>query len=350
MRHFADIDILPRFSAIYAALRVNGDWRDRPAWLRFAAQIVVRCPLDPTDIAKRIRTAADILRKHAGWFSDLSSPWRFVLAALLVQDGIDVEVFAAGLSGDHDLFRRAGLRHGGMYETMAIAILRHLNAGSLDHHAIDQLQQLYTGLKRHHWWLAGPDDMPACACLTAVKSPPGLTVLRIEDNLTRLRGSGFTLGNHLLHAACLLALPDLPEGAAATRFTALATAFNTIDGKLWHEDYDAVALLCLLDHHPKLIVQRVREYIDALLKQEPALQGQATFNLAADFTLLDLARCDRNGVRLHTGADFSRMLATLHLSSAASLLLSTGSQSIATSELADWPNASPLAPMGGPHF
>lgn len=348
MQHLPHIDLLARFSAIYNALRRTGDWRDRPAWLRFAAQVGVCCPLDPTDVAARIRSAADVLRGAGGWFSDLSAPWRFVLAALLVQDGIDARTFAQGLAADHELFRAVGLRPGGMYESMAIGILRHLDSGRLEPRQVDRVRQLYEGLKRHHWWLTGPDDLPACACLTAIAGPAEAIVERIEDHHLRLRQCGFTLGNHLLHAACLLALPDLPPGAAVSRFVALAEAFKAQASSIWHEDYDAVALLCLLDHEADLVVSRMRETIGALVTQEPSIQGQATFNLAAELVVLDLSRCDRRGFRLHTGADLQQMLSTLRLSSAAALLLSTGSQSIATSELADWPGPSPMMPMGGP--
>jgi len=342
MRHLIDIDILPRFTAIYSALRKTDDWRNRREWLRFAAQLAVLCPLEPAESAKRIRVAADILKRDGGWFSDLRSPWRFVVAALLVQDGIAAEDFAAGLSADHERLRQAGLRPGGLYGTMAVAILRHLGGGKLDTIQIAKFAQLYDGLKAHHWWLTGPDDFPACACLTAVTGETGVLSARIEANLERLRGSGFTTGNHLLHAACLLALPDLPNGVAVVRFSALAQTIATRHGSLWHEDYDALAILCLLDHEPAIIVERISDFVKQLTLQEPTLQGQATFNLAADLTFLDLARCDRRGFRLHKDADLEHMVVTLRIGSAASLLLSTSATSVATVEVAEWPTVAPL--------
>lgn len=339
-----DADILTRFTGLYSALRASGDWRDRREWLRFAANAAVLCPLAPSETAARIREAAGILRRDAPWFSDLRTSWRFVLAAMLVQEGIPAHVFTASLVEHQRRFSAAGLPHGGMYGTMAIAILHYLNGHWVDDRQMGHLVALYTGLKRHHWWLAGPDDLPVCACLTVIPGTPGEIINRVEANLRQLRDMGFTSGNHLLHAACLLALPTLPEGLATLRFAGLARAFSKNHTGLWHEDYDALAMLCLIDQAPATVAGLIREYMDALVKDEPALHGQATFNLAADLAFLDLARRDGPGLGLHTGGDFSRMMATVRLGMAAALLLSTSAESIATVTLAEWPSADPLSP------
>jgi hypothetical protein len=347
MHHLLDLELMPRLAAIFAALEPDRDWLARPVWLRFAARAAVLCPFPPEETARRIRLAAEALRHGGGWLSDLASPWRFVLAALLVQDGVEAADFLASLPGDQDRLRAAGVRPGGMYETMAIAILRHLGGGGLSDERIGRMRQLHDGLKRHHWWLTGPDDLPVCACLTAAPLPVAAASARIESNHAGLRAGGFARGNHLLRAACLLVLPDLPEGAALARFLALARAFASHRARLWHEDYEAVALLSLLGHDPDLVVERVAACLGELEAQEPGLRGQATFNLAADLALLDLARCDGRGSRLAHGADPGPALELLHLAAAGTLLLSTAADSIATSELAGWPPPPALYPPGG---
>jgi len=339
-------DALGRVVALFRALSANGDWRDRPAWLRFAAHAAVLSPLDPDDTAARIRAAALRLRRDAGWFSDLSSPLRFVIAAMVVQDGVDPAQFGEELARDHERLRIAGLRHGGRYETLAIAILRHLARGPIPSEQIMGLKAMYDELARHHWWLTGPDDLPSCACLAGLGRDPAATALAIDRHYQGLRAAGFIRGNHLLTCAQLLALGEREPEAAVARVTALVREFARQDDPLWHEDYDAVALLSLLDQEPTLIVSRFEELLAGVARLEPRLYGQADFNLAADLTVLDLVRRDADGAPLHSGRDLERMLARLHLLSAATLLLSLAADDSGVLETEQWPGTA-LSPLAG---
>jgi hypothetical protein len=349
LSHLPNTDILQRFVALQAQLADGSDWQTEPTWLRFAAQTAVLCAGEPDETAQRIRDGAETLRSIADHFGDLATPWRFVVAALLTQNGIDPVDFARELPADHELLRNAGVRHGGRYETMAIAILRHLGRGSpLEAGQAGRLKALYAGLKRHHWWLTGPDDLPACALLTCLDRTPERITEAVETNHRLLHELGHRNGGNLLHAACLLTLVDLPHNHAVWRFDHLAQEFSHQLAPLEREDYDAVALLCLLDQHADLVVVRLRGFLHDLARLEPPLYGQAGFNLAADLTILDLARCDHGGFRLRTGADLSQMLATLHRFSAAALLLTTAADPLLSGVQGEWGTSGWLTPMGMP--
>ena len=163
LHHMPNSDILERFLALQTCLADGDDWQSDPSWLRFAAQTAVLCAGEPEETAHRIRTGAEVLRSSAGSTGDLATAWRYVVAALLLQNGIEPTNFARELPFDHELLRAAGVRNGGRFETMAIAIMRHLALGErLGTSRVLKLQALYDGLKQHHWWLTGPDDLPAC--------------------------------------------------------------------------------------------------------------------------------------------------------------------------------------------
>ena len=339
-------DVLERFTALYRALSANGDWRDQPAWLRFAAHAAILSPLEPSQTAARIRTAADRLRRDARWFSDLSSPLRFVIAALLVQDGVDPAQFGEELARDHERFRVAGVRHGGCFETLAIAIMRHLARGPIPAERIVALKAMYDELKRHHWWLTGPDDLPACACLAGLGYPAAATAAAIDSHYRQLQAAGLIRGNHLLACAQLLALGDRQPEAAVARVTGLVREFARQGDSVWHEDYDAVALLSLLDQEPALIVARFEELHGGIARLVPQLFGQADFNLATDLTVLDLVHRGVDGLPLRSGRDLERMLDRLHVLSAAMLLLSLSSDAVVMPALSDWP-ATAISPLAG---
>ncbi len=130
------------------------------------------------------------------------------------------------------------------------------------------------------------------------------------------------------------------------RVTAVVREFARQGDSVWHEDYDAVALLSLLDQEPGLIVARFEELHGGIARLVPQLFGQADFNLAADLTVLDLVHRGADGEPLRSGRDFERMLERLHVLSAAMLLLSSAADAAGTLALSDWP-ATATSPLAG---
>lgn len=346
MDHLISSDPFTRFLAIQDALIARGDWRDDATWQRFAALTGTLCPLEPAETARLIAAAAQVLRERSGWYSDLSTSQRFVVAAVLVADGIDPLRFLHELDADHGIFRDLEVRHGGHYETLAILILRHLDQGRpLARWRVERLKLLYEGLKGYHWWLTGPDDLPACACLTAVPGDPDRVAAVVDQHYRQLHHRGFARGNHLLIASSLLALGGREPGDAVERFAAIAESLGRAEASVWHQDYEAIAMLAMLDQEPDLVASRHREVLTRFAALQPPLAGQAAINLAAHLVAIDLLRSDERGIRPHSIAAFTTLLQRLNRLTAAALLLDGGGPMAGTD--ADWPLGSGLYPLGG---
>ena len=94
------------------------------------------------------------------------------------------------------MFRDARLRRGGIYETMAILVLRIArDKKPVTADVVERFRAIYEEMKRHHWWLTGPNDFPACAMLVA-QGPNGQ---RIPVRVHEVSGEQITLDmNHPL--------------------------------------------------------------------------------------------------------------------------------------------------------
>lgn len=341
-------DPCQRFLAIQAALITQGDWSNQSAWMRFAALCTILTPLEPLEIAKHIRANADILYKKADWFSDLATPFRFIISAFLVADGLDAGEFADQLPRDHEVFRNCAIRHGGQFETMAIAILRHVDERKQLHRfRVERVGAIYNALKSYHWWLTGPDDLSTCACLATTEQAPEAIGYSIEQAYQGLRDFGHGPGNHALIAAGLLTLSPGSTVDALARWQGLFTAFEHTHTHPWHEDFDAIALLCQLPHSAERVVATHQRISESLRQADSSWSGQASFNIASMLTMVDLIRCDERGIRLHTAVDLQTMLQQLRIISAASLMVSLSAQSIANFDAVEWPAGSVWAPYGG---
>ena len=115
----------------------------------------------------------------------------------------------------------------GVYETMAILILRmHALRTPITETTIRRFKAIYDEMKRHHWWLTGPDDFPACAILTGQQESPTRMGETIEEIYQSLRSQGFSTGDPLQTAANILYLSRLDARKAAHRYHDLAKGFR----------------------------------------------------------------------------------------------------------------------------
>lgn len=339
MHHVFHLDPVQRFADIYLALTTNEeDWRDRPELLRFAALAAVQCTDEPTLVATHIRATAATLRATAHWYDDLASPLRYVIAAMLVQSGISAEAFAETLAKDRLTLRAADIRSSGLHEVMAITILRLRNDGrKVDAQQVVAMRQLYEHLRSRHWWFTGSEDLPICAALGDVSRPPDLLAADIEQHYVVLRGQRFVRGSHLLAASALLCLAELPPDQATGRLAALSRAFTSIGQQPWYEDYDALAVLCLLDHPPERVAQVFTTTLERLRRLSPRLYGQTNHSLAADLTFLDLVHRERDGTRVGDAVSIQHMRVRLRRFATAALVLTTSAQSLTNGEVVDGP-------------
>jgi len=292
-------DPFARFKAVYDALNRNKSWMTGAASLRFAAMAAVTCPGDPVGVAEAIQRMAQEIKEKSGWFGQLNSPLRFILSAMLVMQGDDAGSFLAEVERARSLFRARQLRRGGIYETMAILILRlQRDRAPIEESAVARFQQIYEVMKKYHWWLTGPDDFPACAILVGQPGSPDHIGARIEQIYQALDRRGFSKGDPLQTAANLLYLARIDPDTAAARFRDLAAGFKGKKVAIWQSDYDELAILSFLDHPADVVVPPVLENRRGMEGLKPKPDGFVTFNLAAGVTFLELARRDmqRTGV------------------------------------------------------
>lgn len=311
---------LERYRYLIGALASENDAWDESFWLRFAAQAAVLCPEPPLVLAKRIRAVADELLKQTLWYQTLAGPARFVVAAMLIQHHISVTDFITEHTHASALMNDAGLRHDRFYEIMAVLILmmapNHRLTSLLE---IERVKAIYDQMKGFHWWLTGPDDLPACTALAQCPGTAEVLVARVEDAYQELLGAGLPTGEHLQTMANLLPLAGLNMDETVKRFCGLTTILKRHMSPLTADHHLPLALLTLLDHDPELVIERLLVAIKELDLFQAEAQGAVNFHIAADLTFLDLVRFDHQQPPLtqrRAPADLQRSLHAYHLGSA----------------------------------
>jgi hypothetical protein len=285
---------LARFTDIYNALNAERRWWRDASPLRFAAMGALTCPGTPRSVASAIRRISKNIKEQSGWFGQLDSRLRFIVATMLLANGDKARSFLAEVKRVRGMFRKAKVRRAGAYETMAILILRmHARQAPITEATIRRFKSIYEEMRRYHSWLTGPDDFPACAILTGQDGTPARIGETIEDLYQSLRTEGFSIGNPLQTAANILYLSRLDGRKAAQRFRDLAEGFRKQRVAIWQSDYDELAILTFLDHPPKRIVDHVLKNRDAMKKLDPRPGRSLTFNLASSIAFIELVRVDR---------------------------------------------------------
>ena len=315
---FIPDDPLARFTAIHGALNAERGWWSDAACLRFAAMTAVTCPGDPTSVAARIREVAKNIKQQSGWFGELNSPLRFIISALLTANNDSATGFIREVESAGRIFRDAGLRRGGIYETMAILILRMQNGlEPIEQPMVDRFQTIYEQMKKYHWWLTGPDDFPACAILTGQEESAAEIGSQIEQIYQTLHSAGLAKGDPLQTAANILYLAGLPANEVATRFSELASGFRQNGVSIWQSDYDELAILSFLDHAPDIVIERVLQNRREMERLRPKPDRSLTFNLAAGITFLELIRLDRDLSKITDAKAMMDMQAVINAQQAA---------------------------------
>lgn len=283
-------DPLARYRALAAAIeRPSGFLTDRVP-LRLAAINLVPVAGDPDALAGRFYAIDAALARRLGVFSGTSAAVRQVIAAQLLKHGDDPDRFLDEVARVNALFRDVGLRRGGVYETLAALILRRVLHGAATERAhIERLAALYAEMKRHHWWLTGPDDFPACAMLLGHPGTPTEIGDRIEAIYQTLRrDADLWPGEALQTAANVLYLAGLEPAELAARFVELTRAFRAAGAKIGQDEYDELALLCFVAQPVARIVETVIGYRDSLTGSEWFVT-RTNFGLATNLALVRIA-------------------------------------------------------------
>jgi hypothetical protein len=290
-----NVDYLQRFNDLYNALNADRVWFSDPAPLRFSTITAVSCPGSLDGVATAIRTVSSEIRKLTGMTGvfNCTPNLRFIVAAVLVMNDDDASEYLAEVDRVRGLFRKAGLRRGGIYEAVAVLILRlQNNLRQIPSESVERFQAIYEEMKRYQWFLTGPEDFPACAMLVGEHGSPEEMGLKIEAIFQKLTSAGFPARDPLQTAAHLLFLSRACPDDSTGRYSGLASEFRDHGVSIWQSDYDELAILSFLDCPAGQIVKHVLENRLFMKQLRPRIDKLLTFSLASSITFLQLAGVD----------------------------------------------------------
>jgi DNA polymerase-1 len=120
------VDPLARFDELLRALDGGRGWMQDKVAVRLAAITLLVTPGDANRLAAVARSASAVLAERLGWFSGVDESVRLVIAAQLIKAGEHPDAFVDELARARELFRAEGLRRAGVYEVLAVLVLRRL--------------------------------------------------------------------------------------------------------------------------------------------------------------------------------------------------------------------------------
>ena len=280
-------DPLRRYTEIYNALNTTRRWWEGAFHFRFAVLPLTLSRGPAQSIAESIQSIAETMKRSAGWFGALHSSLRFVIASILLREGDDPAAFIGEVERVRGLFRTHALPRGGLYEIIAILVMRSHRRPILDLDVI-RFKAMYDEMKRRHWWLTGAGDFPHCAVFATLEERPSEVGKRVDHLYELLLAADCTRGDPLQRVSHLLYLNPKPDGDVVARFAKLRDAFRAAGTKIYVSDWDELALLTYPDQPVSTIVQETLRARDAMLELKPAVNRWIAFTLGSSLTFLKL--------------------------------------------------------------
>ena len=325
-------DPLERFIRSFQAVYADKRWTEDVSALRYAALTLATVEGDPGRLADELRSVADILKDRAGWFGPLNSSIRFGVAAMLMRHRDDPAAFCDEVERVEDMFREAGLRARSAFSVLAILILREqADDRRIRPDRIRRFCDIYREMKKHHRWLTGPDDYPACALLCQAEDAPSRIGERVEAFYEGLRDRDFQRGNGLQTVSHILFFNPASDQVALTRFRAIYDGFK--EAGLWMNtgDYDEVAILSFLDHPVATVVRRTLEHRVKIAEMRPRPGKELSYSLACSTTFLELVQLNPELNRIHDVQNVMQIQAILQAQQAAMIAAAAGASAAAAS-------------------
>lgn len=287
-------DILARYSEIYQALTKNRSrWVDN-SFMQYAAVSSIKSQQPAEQIAESVNEIADQIKKRSGWFGELNGCIRFVIAAMIENQGDTADAFMDELERVRAEFRTEKIRRGGLYEIVAITIFRLCGKKNgafqtISSATIDRFQQIYLAMSKNQWWLTAADDFPACAILALQPGDPVEMANQCETIYQALVANGFWKGNPLQAVANLLYLAGDRPDSVASRFHEIEQTLKANKVRVWQSEYDEVAILTFCHQPSDVLVQRVKELQAALMSLKPKIYKPTAFSLACSLCFMESA-------------------------------------------------------------
>ena len=179
------------------------------------------------------------------------------------------------------------------YDALAVLILRlEARRQPISHEWAERFAAIFGQMKRHHRWLTGSEDLPACALLVPQAGSPQEIGSGVERIYQGLSDHGFSMGNSLQAAANFLFCARLDVAVAVERFADLANAFRSAGVSIWQSDYDELALLSFVDAPVSSVVESVLDHRERIERLRAWPSRSLTFNLAASLEFVRGVRLD----------------------------------------------------------
>jgi hypothetical protein len=285
-----------RFIELYAALDAERSWLGEREPLLYSALAVLSVPGDATAIATAIRSAHAELAKSLHLFDPEQGSVCMIVAAQLVAHSDPPAAFVLEVGRVRGMLRRARLREGGIYEVLAVLVLHRVLRGhgrGITPDDAMRFKAIYEQLKRHHWFLTGPDDYPACALLVGHPGTPEAIGAGVDAVYRALHRDADThRGDPLQTAANMLYLTGLEPDEIARRFARLVACLREVGYEVRRRDYDELALLCFLATPEEKIIEAVSAYATRIQSSVPQVGTDTALSLSTALTFLQLVGCD----------------------------------------------------------
>ncbi len=281
-------DLLGRHLYLYRQLEKSGRWKLSAPLRRLVSLTLAATVLE--EPSESLERAATILRKKSGWFGPLSSPLRYVVAALILRRGLDPgEIHDRVVSILAD-FKREKLRWGGCGRILAaVHLALRIAPDEVPVSVYRRMKQMRTLWKADHPLITGDDDFPMLAFHSLTGEPIDQISNRLEETYQELRRARLPRGNQLQLTTQILGVFPWSPSAAAGRFLAVREAFEVHSEKIKAQRFDEVALLALASAPPDQLVSEVLQNRDRLRSERPRPGKELAFSIAAGLLLARLA-------------------------------------------------------------
>jgi hypothetical protein len=285
-------DPLGRFDALDRAFEPSRSLLSNRVPQRLAAADLVLVPGDPAQVSTRARALGEHFASLVG-LADAPPTFRVILGAIMLRHGDTPEDLAAEAARVRPIIRRQSMRWSPVFESIAIIVLRLQARGPIAEVQLVRMHAIYEAMKRHHWFLTGPDDFPTCALLSGRPHPPSELAERAHRLYELLRSElRLSRGDPLQTVSNILALADAEPEILVARYGALVEGFERAGQRMVLDRYDDLALLCFLPRSTESIVQTVVDYDAALRERFKWHEVFSSFTLATNLAFVHVVGND----------------------------------------------------------
>jgi hypothetical protein len=284
-------DPFERFVDLYGSFEASRTFFEDKTPFRFAAATLVTTPGPVGEIREAVAEQSEQLAKSFGFWTTIAPGLQVILAAVLHKRGDRAPEFVEGFGPARETFRRHGLRRNEVFELISYTILRgQSHNAQIEDESIARIKQIYLALRGHHYFLTGPEDLPACAALAGTRESPQ----EIGDGCERVyralqKQAHWWPGEQLHTASHIMYLSGVAPETITQRAAHMCEQFKAKQYKIRWADYENISLLCMLAIPIDRIVDTVCAAAERIQTELKMWFGKnAAFNLAVSIAFVQL--------------------------------------------------------------